>query len=138
MKIARFDGGRIGVVIDGTVRDVTAAAGIDPEEWPPVGPVRLIADFDKLKPALLKAAAGAKPVPLDQVRFETPVPWPNKLIAYPVNYRDHATEMTSVGFANVQGFFLKANSSLSGAADPIRAAARRQLAFDIVYVKRNP
>jgi 2-keto-4-pentenoate hydratase/2-oxohepta-3-ene-1,7-dioic acid hydratase in catechol pathway len=119
MKIARFNGGRIGLVIDGTIRDVTAAAGVDPAEWPPVGPVRLIADFAARRDALLKAAQSAAPIPLDQVTLDTPVPWPNKVIAYPVNYHDHATEMASRGFANLQGFFLKANSSLSGPSDPI-------------------
>lgn len=49
MKIARFDGGRIGIVIDGTLRDVTQAAGVDPAEWPPVGPLRLIANFAALR-----------------------------------------------------------------------------------------
>ncbi len=119
MKIARFNGGRIGVVVDGTIRDVTAVAGVDAAEWPPVGPLRLIADFPTLRDKLEQAAKVAAPIPLDQVTLETPVPWPNKLIAYPVNYRDHATEMTSVGFANVQGFFLKANSSLSGPSEAI-------------------
>ena len=32
MKIARFNGGRIGIVVGDTIRDVTAAAGIDPAE----------------------------------------------------------------------------------------------------------
>ena len=53
MRIARFNGGRIGLVIDETVRDVTDAAEIDPQEWPPVGVVRMIASFagvaDKLR-----------------------------------------------------------------------------------------
>jgi 2-keto-4-pentenoate hydratase/2-oxohepta-3-ene-1,7-dioic acid hydratase in catechol pathway len=119
MKIARFNGGRIGVVIDETLRDVTAAAGIDRAEWPPVGPLRLIANFGALRDTLLAAARAAKPLPLAEVRLETPVPWPNKLIAFPVNYHDHATEMASTGFADLQGFFLKANSSLSGPCDPI-------------------
>ncbi|HEY6735915.1 MAG TPA: fumarylacetoacetate hydrolase family protein, partial [Roseiarcus sp.] len=119
MKIARFNGGRIGLVIDGTIRDVTAAAGVDPAEWPPVGPVRLIAEFAARRDKLLQAAQTAAPIPLDQVKLETPIPWPNKVIAYPVNYHDHATEMASRGFANLQGFFLKANSSLSGPSDPI-------------------
>ena len=119
MKIARFNGGRIGLVVDGTIRDVTAAAGVDPAEWPPVGPVRLIANFAALKDKLAQAAQKAAPIPLDQVKLETPVPWPNKLIAYPVNYHDHATEMASTGLANIQGYFLKANSSLSGPSDPI-------------------
>lgn len=123
MKIARFDGGRIGIVIGDTIRDVTAAAEIDPREWPPVGPLRLIRDFARLRDALTQAAQAAAPLRLDEVRLETPVPWPNKIIAYPVNYHDHATEMASRGLANLQGFFLKANSSLSGPGDAIELPA---------------
>jgi 2-keto-4-pentenoate hydratase/2-oxohepta-3-ene-1,7-dioic acid hydratase in catechol pathway len=119
MKIARFNGGRIGIVIGDTIRDVTVAAGIDPAEWPPVGPVRLIADFAALRDKLAAAAQMASPLPLDEARLETPVPWPNKVIAYPTNYRDHAAEMASTKRANLQGYFLKANSSLSGPNDPI-------------------
>jgi 2-keto-4-pentenoate hydratase/2-oxohepta-3-ene-1,7-dioic acid hydratase in catechol pathway len=123
MKIARFDGGRIGIIVDGTLRDVTAAAGIDPAEWPPVGPLRLIANFADLRDKLLRAADASPPIRLADARLETPVPWPNKIIAYPVNYRDHAAEMGSTGFADMQGFFLKANSSLSGPNDPIELPA---------------
>jgi len=119
MKIARFNGGRIGIVIGDTIRDVTVAAGIDPAEWPPVGPVRLIADFAALHHKLAAAAQMASPLPLDEARLETPVPWPNKVIAYPTNYRDHAAEMASTTRADLQGYFLKANSSLSGPNDPI-------------------
>jgi 2-keto-4-pentenoate hydratase/2-oxohepta-3-ene-1,7-dioic acid hydratase in catechol pathway len=123
MKIARFDGGRIGIVIDGTLRDVTQAAGVDPAEWPPVGPLRLIANFAVLRDKLVRAAEAAAPIRLADARLETPVPWPNKVIAYPVNYRDHAAEMGSTGLADMQGFFLKANSSLSGPSEPIELPA---------------
>lgn len=119
MKLCRFNGARIGVVIDGTVRDVTAAAQIDPEEWPPVGPVRLIAAFQDYRTALQKAAEAAPGLAVETVTFDAPIPWPNKLLAWPVNYHDHAVEMNSKGFANIQGFFLKANSSLIGGAGPI-------------------
>jgi 2-keto-4-pentenoate hydratase/2-oxohepta-3-ene-1,7-dioic acid hydratase in catechol pathway len=119
MKIARFDGGRIGIVVGDTIRDVTAAAGVDPAEWPPVGPVRLIANFAALRDKLAAAAQMAPAIPLDEARLETPVPWPNKVIAYPTNYRDHAAEMGSTTRADLQGYFLKANSSLSGPNDPI-------------------
>jgi 2-keto-4-pentenoate hydratase/2-oxohepta-3-ene-1,7-dioic acid hydratase in catechol pathway len=119
MKIARFNGGRIGIVSDGTIRDVTAAAKVDPAEWPPVAPLRLIRDFPMLRQSLMTAAQSAEPMRIDQVRLDTPVPWPNKIIAYPVNYHDHASEMSSRSLANLQGFFLKANSSLSGPSDPI-------------------
>lgn len=124
MKIARFNEGRIGVVVDAangqqTIIDVTEATGIDTAEWPPVGPNRLIADFDKLRPAIEAAVAAGKPVPLDSVTLRTPVPWPNKVIAYPVNYHAHGKEMQAGYRADHQGFFLKPPSSLSGAGEPV-------------------
>ena len=119
MKIARFNGGRIGIVVVDTIRDVTAAAGIDPAEWPPVGPLRLIANFAALRDKLATAAQTAQAIPLDEAWLETPVPWPNKVIAYPTNYRDHAAEMASTTRADLQGYFLKANSSLYGPNDAI-------------------
>ncbi|MBJ6988428.1 fumarylacetoacetate hydrolase family protein [Devosia sp. MC521] len=119
MKIVRFNSGRIGVVIDDTIRDVTEVAGVVPGEFPPVGPVRLIAEFESRKAAIAEAAAKAEPIAFSDVVLETPVPWPNKLIAYPVNYHDHATEMATKKIADVQGYFLKSNSSLSGAGQAI-------------------
>jgi 2-keto-4-pentenoate hydratase/2-oxohepta-3-ene-1,7-dioic acid hydratase in catechol pathway len=62
---------------------------------------------------------------LSGVKLETPVAWPNKVIAFPANYHAHVEEMkTGTGLisafkADGQGFFLKANSSLSGPNDPI-------------------
>lgn len=119
MRIARFNGGKIGVVIDQTLRDVTAAAGIDPSEWPPVGPVRLIAEFEDRRNLLLDAAERADPIPLADVRLDAPIPWPNKLIAIPVNYHAHAMEMSSPAISKNGGFFMLSNSSLSGAGEPI-------------------
>ena len=119
MKIARYDGGRIGLVSDGAVRDITAAAGIDREEWPPVGIVRLIAQFEQKRGAIIAAAAKAQPRPLEDVKLETPIPWPHKLIAIPVNYHAHALEMSSPAISRNAGFFMKSSSSLSGASEPI-------------------
>jgi 2-keto-4-pentenoate hydratase/2-oxohepta-3-ene-1,7-dioic acid hydratase in catechol pathway len=119
MKIARYDNGRIGLVDDNMVRDVTDAAGIDPKAWPPMGPVELIADFEARKDAILAAAAAAQPVPLSSVKLITPVPWPNKLIAIPVNYHAHAVEMSSPAISKNAGFFILSSSSLSGADEPI-------------------
>jgi 2-keto-4-pentenoate hydratase/2-oxohepta-3-ene-1,7-dioic acid hydratase in catechol pathway len=118
MKIARFGDDRIGIVGDGTIVDVTRAAGSEPGEWPPVAMNRLIANFAALRPKL-ESAAREKGVALDSVRLLTPVPWPSKIIAYPVNYHEHGLEMGSSYRANNQGFFLKPPSALSGPADPI-------------------
>lgn len=119
MRIARFNGGRIGVVSGDHIVDVTEAAGVDPGEWPPVGMTRLIARFGDRRERIVAAAAAGQGVPFASVRLETPVPWPNKIIAYPVNYHAHGREMSSTYRANNQGFFLKPNSALSGPADPV-------------------
>lgn len=118
MKIARFDGGCIGVVNGDSIIDVTEAIGAKANEWPPVAINRLIADFAEYRPKLTRAMSRSG-VPLASVRLLTPVPWPNKIVAYPVNYHEHGVEMGSSYRANNQGFFLKPPSSLSGPSDPI-------------------
>lgn len=119
MRIARFDGGRIGVVDGDSIVDVTAVCGVDPAEWPAVGPLRLIRDFAALRPAIEAALPSAPRLPLADVRLETPVPWPNKVIAYPVNYHAHGREMQATYRATNQGFFLKPSSAVSGPNDPV-------------------
>lgn len=123
MKLVRFEGWRIGVTDGRKIVDVSDLAGASEGEWPPVSMNRLIRDFDALKPQLARRLAGEAGVPFEGTRLETPVPWPNKLIAYPVNYHDHAKEMATRGLANVQGYFLKSNSSLCGASDVIELPA---------------
>lgn len=119
MKIVRFNEGRLGISDGRKVVDVSERFGAGPGEWPPVGMNRLIRDFDRYRAEFARLLDTQAGVPLATVHLETPVPWPNKLIAYPVNYHDHATEMASKGIASVQGYFLKSNSSLSGPQDPV-------------------
>jgi 2-keto-4-pentenoate hydratase/2-oxohepta-3-ene-1,7-dioic acid hydratase in catechol pathway len=118
MKIARFDDGRIGLVQGEFIVDVTEASGALSGEWPPVAMNRLIAEFPEYR-RKLEHDTGGRTLPLSAVRLLTPVPWPNKIIAYPVNYHEHGVEMGSSYRANNQGFFLKPPSALSGPADPI-------------------
>lgn len=123
MRLAKFDGGRIGVVIAGAdgdhIVDVSDRAPVPIDTWPPVADIALIARFAELRPSL-EAAAGQRPSrPLSEVRLEAPVTWPNKLLAYPANYHAHIAEMTSQNRADKNGFFLKAASSISGPNDPI-------------------
>jgi 2-keto-4-pentenoate hydratase/2-oxohepta-3-ene-1,7-dioic acid hydratase in catechol pathway len=119
MKLVRFNGYRVGVTDGRRVVDASALCGATEGDWPPVAMNRLIRDFDALRPALARLLTEQAGVPLASVRLETPIPWPNKLMAYPVNYHDHAKEMGSSGLANIQGYFLKSNSSLCGASDTI-------------------
>jgi 2-keto-4-pentenoate hydratase/2-oxohepta-3-ene-1,7-dioic acid hydratase in catechol pathway len=126
MKIARFNGGKIGIVTGDRITDVTAICGVDPGEWPPVGMNRVIANFGTLRPKIEAALKTAPSVPLAEVTLQTPNPWPNKLLAMPSNFRDHAAEMKTNGFglanslpADEAGFFMKSNASLIGSAEPI-------------------
>jgi 2-keto-4-pentenoate hydratase/2-oxohepta-3-ene-1,7-dioic acid hydratase in catechol pathway len=118
MKLVRFDGGRIGLLLDGKVYDATNVVGANPNVWPPTDMVRLIANYDSLRPRLDQALKG-EGRPVDSVALEAPLVWPHKLLAYPVNYLAHGHEMHSKNRANINGFFLKASSSISGPRDPI-------------------
>jgi 2-keto-4-pentenoate hydratase/2-oxohepta-3-ene-1,7-dioic acid hydratase in catechol pathway len=125
MKLASFGGGRIGVVVDDRLVDATAASSVSADFWPPVGMVKLIADFDRARPQLEALARSGAGTPLASADLECPILWPNKVIAFPANYHAHVEEMkTGTGLiskfkADGQGFFLKSNSSLSGPRDPI-------------------
>lgn len=119
MKILRFNDGRVGISDGLKVVDVSSLCGAGAGEWPPVGINRLIREFDALRPQLERLLHREAGLPIESVRLQTPVPWPNKLMAYPVNYHDHAREMASRGLASVQGYFLKSSSSLVGPADSI-------------------
>ena len=118
MKITRFDNGQIGLVNGDRIVDVSDLLGGDVQAWPPVAMNRLIADFERLRPAL-QAAAQRPGVPLASVTLRTPVPAASKVIAYPINYHDHGIEMGRETRATNLGFFLKPPSSLCGAGDDI-------------------
>jgi 2-keto-4-pentenoate hydratase/2-oxohepta-3-ene-1,7-dioic acid hydratase in catechol pathway len=125
MKIANFNQGRIGIVEDTAIADISDVIGYDPIAWPPTGMLRFIAAFNHIKPRILEKLQTAERIPFAEAQLNCPVAWPNKVIAYPANYHAHIDEMkTGTGLiskfdASGQGFFLKANSSLSGPNDPI-------------------
>ena len=119
MKIARFNEGRIGIVVGEELVDVTGVVGVDLQQWPPVGAVQMIAAWSDVRAKVESILPTAPRVALSSVRLLTPVPWPNKVIAYPVNYNDHGQEMQANYRATHQGFFLKPASSLCGASDSI-------------------
>jgi 2-keto-4-pentenoate hydratase/2-oxohepta-3-ene-1,7-dioic acid hydratase in catechol pathway len=126
MKLVRFDGGRVGLVEGSHVIDLTQREGIDPNAWPPVSMVQLIARHAAEPAALARDLDRLPRRALADVHLGCPIDWPNKVIAFPANYHAHVEEQkrSKVGListfaASGQGFFLKANSSLSGPADPI-------------------
>lgn len=119
MKITRFNEGRLGVVVDDQILDLTDALKIDLGEWPPTSANRVIAQLVQDPHSLDGVLKDCPKVPLASATLLTPVPWPNKVIAYPVNYHDHGREMQANYRATHQGFFLKPNSSLSGASEAV-------------------
>jgi 2-keto-4-pentenoate hydratase/2-oxohepta-3-ene-1,7-dioic acid hydratase in catechol pathway len=118
MKLFRFDGGRIGVTRDGISYDLTSVLGVDPKAWPPVQMVQFISEFGARMPKLLDHPAVVT-IDFNAAKLDVPIEWPNKLLAFPANYQLHRDEMSSTNRADVNGFFLKANSSLCGPNDPI-------------------
>lgn len=126
MKIASYNNGHIGIIDGEEIVDVTEMGGVAAGTWPPTGMVTFIAGFPNHAGMIEQALQSGKRLPLASVRLDTPVQWPNKVIAYPANYHAHIEEQkkSKVGListfkADGQGFFLKANSSLSGPNDPI-------------------
>lgn len=126
MRLVSFNGGRLGVLVEGGVVEITDLAGVPGGSWPPIGMVRLIAGFDDLRGQIEARIHGAPRLAAEGLRIEAPVQWPNKVIAYPANYQAHIEEQitSKVGLisafrADGQGFFLKAGSSISGPMDPI-------------------
>jgi 2-keto-4-pentenoate hydratase/2-oxohepta-3-ene-1,7-dioic acid hydratase in catechol pathway len=117
VKIVRFNGGRIGVLHGDRVRDITETIGADPSAWPPTAMLQFIANFESLRDRL--DDSNLPEVPLANVRLDAPVIWPQKVIAYPVNYLAHGSEMASSNRADLNGFFLKASSSICGPNDEI-------------------
>ena len=115
MKLAVFNGDRLGVVEGDDVFDVTDAAR-GPRTWPPVFVNALIEGWPENRERLLEARAAAAPVPLSSVGLEPPVPCPLNLLGAPANYRAHIDEMKELGSTGRSmrelGFFLKATSSL--------------------------
>jgi 2-keto-4-pentenoate hydratase/2-oxohepta-3-ene-1,7-dioic acid hydratase in catechol pathway len=129
VKLCRFDDNRIGVVREGGVHDVSDIVNELPQvRYPyPMGD-QLIANLDRLRPKMESLADKAKPKPVSQVKFLSPVANPTKVIGTPTNYRDHIAEMQVMrqttplrdfGKLEEAGLFLKANSSLVGMSEGV-------------------
>ncbi len=137
MKICRFDNDRLGVIVDGMVRDVTAAQ----DEIRAAHPYdaksdAIIAALPEWRSRLEDMAVDASPITLESVNLLPPVARPGKLMAAPVNYKAHIDEaQADPGIRHIErttkireaGIFLKSNTALIGAGGtiPIRFPDRR-------------
>jgi 2-keto-4-pentenoate hydratase/2-oxohepta-3-ene-1,7-dioic acid hydratase in catechol pathway len=98
MRLVSYDDGRVGALAGDHVLPL------------PVRTMRdAIAAWDAGELALPRPDQA---IPLGEVRLRVPVADPSKIIAAPVNYRDHQAEMNVDAQVGALGFFLKAPSSL--------------------------
>lgn len=137
MKICRFDNDRLGVIVDGMVRDVTTAQNEIRAAHPyDAKSDAIIAALPEWRSRLEDMAADAAPITLESVNLLPPVARPGKLMAAPVNYKAHIDEaQADPGIRHIErttkireaGIFLKSNTALIGAGGtiPIRFPDRR-------------
>jgi 2-keto-4-pentenoate hydratase/2-oxohepta-3-ene-1,7-dioic acid hydratase in catechol pathway len=131
MRFCRFGNGRIGLVEEAGVRDVTAALDLLPSYKYPFPPYDLfIANLDKIMDRVRTLAAASPSVPINSLQLLSPVANPSKIIGAPVNYQKHLDEVRSdaqlhhdnqAHTAVIQkiGLFLKASSALAGPSEGI-------------------
>src|SRR5687767_14982893 len=94
MKFCRFGDHRLGVVEGNQVRDVTAALEVLPTyRYPLPGHDVLIAGLDAVAARARAIVMQSPSLPLDGLRFLSPIANPGKLVAAPVNYNKHLDEV---------------------------------------------
>ena len=106
MRLVSYDDGRVGCLAGNRVIPLRARTMRD-----------AIACWEAGEPAVQEHGDG---IPLRDVRLRVPVADPSKIIAAPVNYRDHQAEMSSDAQVGALGCFLKAPSSLLDPGGTIR------------------
>ena len=128
MRLCRFDSDRLGMVQGDYLVEVTDLFDRTPV-WPMPPGDWIIRQAVAMGPGLAVRAAGRPKLPVGDVRLESPVAHPGKIIGAPINYRAHIDEAHAdqgIGFGRAfadlreHGLFLKASSALIGPADPVR------------------
>ena len=131
MRLCRFGDSRLGLVEGASVRDVTAALDVLPSyRYPLPGYDPLIANLDKVAARIREISGSSASLPPEGLKLLSPVANPGKIIAAPVNYAAHMSEVASDSQLSAGnpahsmtihqvGLFLKANSSLVGPGEGI-------------------
>ncbi len=129
MKICRFNGGRLGVVVGDEVVDVTPVLDLIPAQHYPLPMHDLfVASLPQLRPAIEAQVTKGARYRAGDVKFEPPVANPGKIIGAPINYHAHVQESKAdQGIAHGRnittigdwGMFLKAGTSLIGCGDEL-------------------
>lgn len=123
MKIALFNGNRLGVVKGNFIHDISRLVPWDPE-YAQESLIWLMRDFESARSKIDGRLQDCPHVSLSEARLQAPVPNPSKIVAAPVNYTLHQDEMNTQ-FNNAEytveklGFFLKAPSSIIGPNDTV-------------------
>src|SRR5438034_4757665 len=131
MRFCRFGDGRVGLVEDSNVRDVTPALDVLPVyRYPPPLHDVFIANLDRVAERARAIAGTCPQLPVAGLRFWSPVANPSKVIGAPVNYQKHLDEVGNdaqlhqgneahTAPIHKMGLFLKASSSLVGPGEGI-------------------
>src|SRR6059036_2979947 len=131
MRFCRFGDGRVGLVEDSNVRDVTPALDVLPVYRYPLPPHDVfIANLDRVAERARAIAGTCPQLPVAGLRFWSPVANPSKVIGAPVNYQKHLDEVRSdaqlhqgseahTAPIHKMGLFLKATSALVGPGEGI-------------------
>lgn len=136
MKLCRLNDNRLGVFHGDRLMDVTSALRVLPAlKWPVPQGDHLVLNFALVAQSIRELLPTARAVPLDDVKFLSPIANPSKIIAAPLNYTKHVAEVgkdpqihegthsfTYDGYRtpiDKLGLFIKANSSLVGPSEGI-------------------
>ena len=94
MRLCRFGDNRLGVVEGSVIRDVSEALDVLPAcRWPfPPGDV-FISHLDRVIQQVKLLRDAAPSLPISEVKLQSPVANPSKIIAAPVNYQKHLDEV---------------------------------------------
>ena len=127
MKLARFRIGTkdgFGLVEGDRILDVSDAPGLS------CGIPGFLAGGEPARVALRAAAAGARSLPLAEVRLLAPVPHPPKFLAIGLNYADHVKE-AGLEAPTFPVFFNKQTTCIIGPGDAIhRPRVSQMLDFE--------
>ena len=126
MKLALFNGNRLGVVRGDTIVDVSNALPHWDNDYAANFWLRLCKDFDSLRGRLEEAVQGGQGVPVSSVKLDPPALNPSKILAAASNYGAHRAEMAArrdqqaqPGWLQEFDVFLKAPSSIIGPDDTV-------------------
>jgi len=133
VRICRFNSDRIGVVQGSSIIDITERLDLN-SKWPTPPGEWVLSQLTSLKEDELRSSH--PPIPLSDVRLDSPIANPGKIVGAPINYKAHIDEANADREINQgktytsldeYGLFLKAGSSLIGPSQTIhpRFADRR-------------